>query len=95
MTLLAILVALSGTTTAVLGAPGHTVGSNFEQGGAHVFAKSGSTWSESALAVASDGNAGDIFGLSVGVSGTTAIAGAPDHQIGSDLAQGAAYLFQS
>jgi hypothetical protein len=89
-----ISVALSGTT-AVVGAPGHVVGTNLDQGAAYVFAKSGTTWSEKAIAVAPDGAESDVLGSSVSDSGTTAIAGAPQHNIGSDPGQGAAYLFES
>jgi len=40
-------VAVSGST-AVVGSPGHTVGSNQHQGAAYVFVESGGTWSQQA-----------------------------------------------
>jgi hypothetical protein len=49
-------------------------------------------WSEDPELTAADGAAGDGFGYSVAVSGTTAIIGAPDHA-GTNLDQGAAYVF--
>jgi hypothetical protein len=42
---------------------------------------------------AADGAVGEYFGQSVGVSGHTLVVGAPDHKVGSYLAQGAAYVF--
>jgi hypothetical protein len=87
-------VALSGSV-AVVGAPGQQVGPNVHQGAAYVFAKSGTSWVGKGTATASNGAAGDELGVSVSVSGTTAIAGAPDHTIGSNADQGTAYLFES
>jgi hypothetical protein len=42
---------------------------------------------------ASDGVAGDEFGISVSLSGNTAVVGAQDAMIGSNSQQGAAYIF--
>jgi len=42
---------------------------------------------------AADGAVGEYFGLSVAASGHTLVVGAPDHKVGSNLAQGAAYVF--
>ncbi len=61
------------------------------QGAAYVFTASGSTWTQQAKLTASDGVSGDQFGLSVSLSGTTAVAGAP----GRSGRQGAAYVFVS
>jgi hypothetical protein len=77
-------VSLSGTT-ALVGAPFHTVGPN--TGAAYVFTESGGTWSEQAELTASDG---DLFGWSVSLSGTTALIGARDDTVGSNEEQGAA-----
>jgi nucleoside-specific outer membrane channel protein Tsx len=85
-------VAVDGST-AVVGAYQHTVGSNWNQGAAYVFVQSGGTWSQQAELTASDGKANDIFGLSVAVSGSTAVVGGPQHAGGSNEAQGAAYVF--
>jgi trimeric autotransporter adhesin len=40
-----------------------------------------------------DGSAGDGFGDSVAISGSTVVAGAPDAEVGSNVDQGAAYVF--
>jgi hypothetical protein len=87
-------VAVSGST-AIAGSWLHTVGSNVEQGAAYVFAPSGGTWSQQAELTAADGARYNGFGVSVAVSGSTALAGAPNHKVGSNPAQGAAYVFLS
>src|SRR5450432_3677139 len=85
-------VALSGTT-ALVGAESKTIGSNSAQGAAYVFTFNGSTWAQQPELTASDGAAGDYFGYSVALSGTTALVGAYRKTIGSNSTQGAAYVF--
>ena len=85
-------VGLSGTV-AIVGAPAQTVGGNVQQGAAYIFAQSGSTWTQQAELTANDGAVADYLGWSVGLSGTIAIAGAPDHAVGATPLQGAAYVF--
>ena len=58
----------------------------------YVFAASGGTWSQQAKMSASDGVAGDNFGSSVAIGGTTAVVGAPWHHV-ANSASGAAYVF--
>ena len=83
--------------TAVMGAPCHPRnGFAFCQGGpgaAYVFGESGETWSQQAELTSSDGAAGDEFGVSVSVTGSTILAGASLHTVGSNQGQGAAYVF--
>jgi len=81
-------VAISGTT-AIVGA--HRDDDNgFDSGAAYLFDVT--TGAEIAKLLPGDGAAGDVFGLSVGISGTTAIVGAyRDDDKGVD--SGAAYLF--
>ena len=78
---------------AIVGATYHAVGANAHQGAAYVFVQSGTTWTQQQELTASDGAASDDFGTSVALSGTTAIVGAPDHAVGANPAQGAAYVF--
>ena len=85
-------VALDGDT-AVIGAPGHQVGSNDQQGAAYVFGGSGASWSQQAELTASDGAAYDEFGWSVAISAGTVLVGAPMHTADGNTYQGAAYLF--
>jgi hypothetical protein len=86
-------VSLSGTT-ALVGAEYQLVGSNADQGAAYVFGYSGVTWSQQAELTASDGAGYDYFGISVSLSGTTALVGAYEHEVGSNPYQGSAYVFQ-
>jgi len=77
-------VAISGTT-AVIGAWGHSR----DAGRVYVFEKAKGHWRQVAELKGSDTVAGDFFGDSVAVSGTTVVAGAQNHA--SDA--GRAYVF--
>jgi hypothetical protein len=48
---------------------------------------------QAAKLVASDGAAGDRFGYSMAISGSTVVVGAPVATVGTNTVQGAAYLF--
>jgi hypothetical protein len=85
-------VAVDGSTV-VVGAPYHTVGTNGSQGAVYVFVQNGTTWTQQAELTASDGAASDNFGSSVAVSGSIAVVGSPYHQVGSNSAQGAVYVY--
>jgi hypothetical protein len=67
-----VSVAISGTT-ALVGAPG----SAKDAGRAYVFAETAAHWNEVAELEGSDTVAGDFFGYSVAISGTTAVVSAP------------------
>ena len=62
-------------------------------GSAHVFARTGTTWSQEAKLTASDAAASDQFGISVSIDGDTALVGAyaEDNSNGTDA--GSAYVF--
>ncbi len=77
----------------VVGAYGVDVGAHSVRGAAYVFSRSGSSWSQQAKLTASDGAAGDEFGWSVSISGTSVLVGAPYHDIGPNADRGAAYVF--
>ena len=84
-------VSISGDTV-VVGARNATVGGNSGQGAAYVFTEPDSGWvnvTETAKLTASDGAAGDNFGDSVSIDGSTLVVGAD----GADSSQGAAYTF--
>lgn len=84
-------VAVSGDTV-VVGA----VHDNTSQGSAYVFVKPGGGWAtgtETAKLTASDGVAGDQFGIAVAISGATIVVGADHANIGINGDQGAAYVF--
>jgi hypothetical protein len=85
-------VAISGDTV-VVGAPSQGTA----QGAAYVFTKPAPGWSDAstqtAKLTATGGQAGDAFGTSVAVAGQTVAIGAPNHTVGTALAQGAVYVF--
>jgi uncharacterized protein (TIGR03437 family) len=81
-------VSVSGDT-AVIGAPGESFASQYNRGAAYVFVRGGGAWSQRQKLTATDGAAGDEFGSSVSVSGSTAVIGAG----GRNNGQGAAYVF--
>ncbi len=83
-------VAVDGDTAVV----GADVAGAAARGAAYVFTRSGGLWTERATLTASDGVALDQFGISVALSGGTALVGA---QLagGSIVDQGAAYVFTS
>ncbi len=85
-------VAASGNIL-VIGASNDTVGSNSTQGSAYVFTFDGANWTEQAKLTASDGAANDLFGNDVAISGDTVVIAAENKEVGSNSAQGAAYVF--
>jgi hypothetical protein len=78
--------------TALIGAPFASVGGNYQQGAAYVFARSGGVWSEAQKLTANDGATSQYFGFSVALNGATALIGAPDAN-GNSNDSGAAYVF--
>ncbi len=87
-----ISVALSGDT-AIVGAFTDDVGASFNQGSACVFTRTGTTWTQQAQLIATDGAASDLFGASVALSGDTAIVGAKEDDVGASFNQGSAWVF--
>ncbi len=89
-------VAISSSTV-IIGAPEADINFNVDFGAAYIFTRSGTTWSQQAKLIASDGAAGDAFGSSVDVAvsitGTLAVVGASDDNIAGNLFQGSAYIF--
>jgi hypothetical protein len=86
-------VGISGNTI-VVGAPAYAGASKQDQGAAYVFTGPWSgTQTETAELLASDPTSNDQLGNSVAVSGNTVVAGAYNHQVGSNPGRGAAYVF--
>ncbi len=89
-------VAVSGNVI-VAGAPYHAVGSTFHQGVVAAFTMPAGGWSgglgQKAELTASDGGAGDDFGLSAAITPGTLVVGSPFHTVGPNYAQGDAYSF--
>ncbi len=87
-------VSVSGDT-AVVGASSADVGGNLYQGAAYIFYRNRGgpgAWGQVVKLVAADGAADNYFGVSVSVSGDTALVGAEWADVGG-IAQGAAYVF--
>src|SRR5499427_5657685 len=87
--------------TAIVGAFGDDIdilnGSFHHQGSAYIFGRNqggANNWGEVKKLTASDGEADDSFGVSVAIYGDTAIVGADEDTIGSNLVQGSAYIFE-
>jgi hypothetical protein len=85
-------IALFGDT-ALVGALGNNVGANSDQGSAYVFTRSGTNWTQQAQLTAADGAVDDLFGISVALSGDTAVVGAYADTVGANINQGSAYVF--
>ena len=90
-----------GNSVAVFGDVA-VIGSNYDHhaggtdaGSAYVFVRSGGVWTQQTKLTASDASGGDEFGISVAVSGDTAVIGAyqDDHVAGPTNA-GSAYVFE-
>ena len=84
-------VSVSGST-AIVGSCGDD-DSGSSSGAAYIFGDYGSGWSQVARLTADDAAEGDYFGLSVSISGSTAIVGARDDDDNGDNS-GAAYIFE-
>lgn len=85
-------VALAGDT-ALVAACLDNVDANTRQGSAYVFTRSGTTWIQQEKLVASDGASNDRFGDSVALTGDAVLVGAPEDDIGENMAQGSAYIY--
>jgi len=79
-----------GSGRIVVGAPSDDVGSNNAQGSAYIFDLNGN---QLGIITASDGAAGDFFGFSVAVGSGRIVVGAIADDVGSNVAQGSAYIF--
>jgi FG-GAP repeat len=77
---------------AIVGAYQDDIGTKTDQGSAYIFVRENGLWTEQAKLTASDGGAGNNFGISVSISGDYAVVGSPK---ASDVwaLQGAAYIF--
>ncbi len=83
-------VAINGNTMVVGARFDSTTAS--QAGAAFVYVLSGTTWTQQAKLLASDGAASDRFGYSVAISEDTIVVGAPDDDAGFSNA-GSAYVF--
>jgi hypothetical protein len=73
-----VLVGAEQESSAATGVNGNQADNTAAQAGAaYVFVRSGTTWSQQAYLKASNTDAADNFGMSVAISGDTAVVGAP------------------
>ena len=86
-----ISVAVAGRR-ALVGAMYHGAPGKLKSGAAYVYGLSAGSWRQQSRLTARNGLAGDLFGLSVALSGGTALVGAP-YRPASGTASGAAYVF--
>ena len=89
-------VAIDATgTRVVIGAPYSSTAGALYSGKVYVFSRSGTSWTEEAILMASDRTADSILGMSVAINdaGTRLIAGAPDSAASGVFAAGKAYIF--
>ena len=63
------------------------------KGSAYIFQRDGELWSRQTRVVADDGSGGDIFGVSVSISGDNLLVGAADENNENGYDSGSAYLF--
>jgi hypothetical protein len=87
-----LTVAVSGDT-AVVGASNNTTPAGAGAGAVYVFTRNGTTWSQQAKLIASDGAAGDSFGISVAIEGDTIVIGAESDDTTGGVDAGSAYVF--
>lgn len=83
-------VSISGNTV-VVGAPNDDGVAGSDQGSAHVFVRSGTSWNQQARLTADNAAEGERFGYAVSISGDTILVGAPDDGVAAD--EGSAYVF--
>lgn len=90
-------IAMSGDTI-IVGNHADVIGTR-EQGSAYVFTKPVGGWTgnlnESSKLLACDASSSDNFGIGVAIDGATIVIGASNAPIGSNPAQGAAYVFEN
>ncbi len=79
---------------AIIGSLSDNVNGNNDQGSAFIFRFDGNKWSFFQQLNDPTGMADDHFGSSVSISGNIAVIGVPGADIGSDVDQGAASVFQ-
>jgi hypothetical protein len=89
-------VSISGNALAI-GAPAAVTGATKDQGAAYLYNKPLTGWATTskfkAKLASSNGAPADSFGYSVAISYGTLAAGAPSQTVGSNVAEGAVYIF--
>lgn len=86
-------IAISGSTV-VIGSDSDDVDVNTNQGSAYVFEREGQHLIQRQKLAASDGGAFDSFGYAVAISGSTMVVGSFKDDVGGNVDQGSAYVFE-
>jgi hypothetical protein len=86
-------VAISGETV-IVGSYFDDINSNTDQGAAYIFVRSGIAWAQQAKLSAGDGATDDLFGSSVAISGEQVVIGSDLDDVGTNINQGSAYVFE-
>jgi hypothetical protein len=82
--------------TAIIGAPGDSIGISGGQGSAYVFERNQggpNNWGEVKKLIASDGAGGELFGFSVAIHGDMSIVGTSRQLFSGVFTPGSAYVF--
>ena len=86
-------VSISGNYV-IIGSLQDDIGANADQGSATIFQYNGSSWVLMQKITDASGAAGDEFGNSVSISGTRAVVGAYQDDVGANNSQGSASIYQ-
>jgi len=87
-------VALEGDTAVITANADDSDVNGVDSGSAYIFTRSGTDWSQQAKLTATDGAAGDLFGVRVALAGDTALIGARlDDDDVNGVDSGSAYVF--
>lgn len=78
---------------AIVGARWENLGANTDQGSASIYKYNGTNWVLMNKIVDATGTTGDQFGISVSIAGNYAIIGASSDDVGTNLGQGSASIY--
>ncbi len=78
----------------IIGAFGDDIGTFANQGSSYIFKRNGILWPQEAKLIASDGTAGESFGISVSISGDYVVIGPDEDDIEPNANQGSAYIYK-
>lgn len=82
-----------GFSVAIYGTVAMVGAYNTTNGSVYVYTYSGGSWSQTQILTASDGASSDYFGYSIALYDTRVVIGAPQDDIGANVDQGSAYVF--
>jgi hypothetical protein len=91
--LFGVSASISGDTI-IIGASLDDVNANLDQGSAYTFIRTNETWMEISHPISTDGTGNDQFGMSVSICNNLVVIGARNDEVGANIAQGSAYVFE-